>query len=164
MDFLVKFQTWACDMPFGLGSNWSLFIHKSWKGSVHTEHVEVLFLKQLHMVALLSTAAWPAFELGAVGKRLRVSAPNSNDFVDTGIRWTQKNCTIAIWRAPLHMEAIISNGPLRLFFPVSKKSLKFSSQPRSSVFFITLSWQAAVDVLLPTSLLFLSVLHGPADH
>lgn len=60
MDFIVKFQTSACQRLHRLESDWTLFIHKSWKESVHTQHVEVFFPKQVHMVALLATAAWHA--------------------------------------------------------------------------------------------------------
>lgn len=120
MDFIVKFQTWACHRLYGLGSDWSSFIHKSWKESMHTQHMEVFFLNQVHMVALLSTAAWHAQSW----KRREALGPCAQQkwlFRHWYLMEGEEPSTTAISRAPPHMEAIISNGILRQF-PQSKRN------------------------------------------
>lgn len=120
MDFIVKFQTWVCHRLYGLGSDWSSFIHKSWKESMHTQHMEVFFLNQVHMVALLSAAAWHA-QSWERQEALGLCAQQKWYFRHWYLMEGQELGTTAISRAPLHMEAIISNGVLRQF-PQSKRN------------------------------------------
>lgn len=138
MDFIVKFQTWACQRLSGLWSIWSLFIHKSWKGSMHTQHMEVFFLNQVHMVALLSTAAWHA--LCRESRRLRLSVLNRKDFSDSGIWWRQRSPAPQPSHSPLTAISQpsahggnYSNWCAPAIPPVEKKSQKFFFQSLHSV-------------------------------
>lgn len=126
MDFIVKFQTWACQRLSGLWSIWSSFIHKSWKGSMHTQHMEVFFLNQVHMVALLSTAAWHAQRRES--RRLRVSVLNRNDFSDSGIWWRQSSPAPQLSPEPSAHGGNYINWSAPAIPPVEKKSQKFFSQ------------------------------------
>lgn len=121
MDFIVKFQTWACHRLYGLGSDWSSFIHKSWKESMHTQHMEVFFLNQVHMVALLSTAARHA-QSWERQEALGLCAQQKWFLRHWYLMEGEEPSTTAISRALPHMEAIISNGVLRQF-PQLKKEI-----------------------------------------
>lgn len=104
MDLIVEFQTRAHQRPHGLGSDWSLFIHKSWKekharrayGSVSVPPTP----KRVHMVALLSNG-----RLTSSGRAAALVAL----FSDGGI-WLREEEHGTILRAPAHMEAITSKA------------------------------------------------------
>lgn len=94
------------------GSDWSLFIHKSWKESMRARHMEVFFLNQAHMVALFSTAAWHA-QSWERQEALVLCAQQKLFFRHWYLMEGEEHGTIA--RASLHMEAITSNCALRLY-------------------------------------------------
>lgn len=101
MDFIVKPKTWSRHRLRGLGRDWSLFIHKCWKGSVHTPHVEVLFLNQVHMAALLCPRQHEMFRARR-GGRFWVTVLNRNDALDTGIWWRGNNAAPQLSPEPPH--------------------------------------------------------------
>lgn len=118
MDFIGKFQTWACHRLCGLGSDWSPFIHKSWKGSMQTQHMEVFFPEPGPHGSIIIHSSMTHSELGEE----RGPEPQQKWFFR---HWYlmegAESSTTAISSAPPHMEAIISNGVLGQF-PQSKRN------------------------------------------
>lgn len=84
---------------------------------MQTQHMEVFFLNQVHMLAL-STAAWYA---QSWEEDLGLSVQQKWLFWHWYLMEEEEPCTTAILRAPSHVEAIISNGVLRQF-PYSKRN------------------------------------------
>lgn len=98
---------------------------------MRTQHMEVFFLNQVHMVALLSTAAWHAQRERQ--EALGLCALQKLCFRHWYLMEGEELSPAAIAKAPPHMEAITSNGVLRQFPQSKKKSLKFLSQSLFSV-------------------------------
>lgn len=131
MDLIVEFQTQSHQRPCGLGSDWSLFIHKSWKekharrayGSVS---VPAPALNRVHMVAFLSNGC-----LTSSGQAMALVA-----LFSVGGIWLREEEHGTILRAPTHMEAITSKACSFGYTPiVEMKSQKSSWRPRLSPLF-----------------------------
>ena len=88
------------------------------RDEMHRQHVEVFSLNQVHMVALLSTAAWHARSRerereGGSGSLCSTERTFFKTLVSDGGRGTQHQ---QLSQEPLHTwQAIISNGVLRQF-------------------------------------------------
>lgn len=95
-------------------SNCSLLIHKSWKESMHTQHMEVFSLNQGHMVALLATSMWHAHSWGRQEACSLSKKKGFLVFFKTPVSDGGESDT-ALSVEPVHTEAITSNGALELY-------------------------------------------------
>lgn len=92
MDFFEEFQTWSCHRLYGNG--WSWFIHKSWKESMHTPHMEVFFPEPDPHGSIIIRSSMACSEMREVGG-LWFTVPDRNDFLDSAIWWRERNTALS---------------------------------------------------------------------